>query len=52
MIKKDDVKNVHYTKGGPYFKEYKNCGYAEDWYEEYNNMIKVDLGNEYRIWWW
>ena len=42
--KKDDVKNVHYTKGGPYFKDYKNCDYAEDWYEEYNNMIKVDLG--------
>ena len=26
-----------------YFKHYKNCDYAEDWYEEYNNMKKVDI---------
>ena len=27
---KDDVKNVHYTKGGPWFEEYKDCDYAQD----------------------
>ena len=43
MKKKDDIKNLHYTKGGPYFKNYNNCDYAEDWYEEYNNMKKVDI---------
>jgi lipopolysaccharide biosynthesis glycosyltransferase len=41
--KKPDVKNLHYTKGGPYFKHYKDCDYAEDWFEEYNNMKKVDI---------
>ena len=25
---------VHYTKGGPYFKEYRDCGYAEEWFRE------------------
>ena len=29
---KDDVKNVHYTKGGPWFEEYKDCDYAQDWF--------------------
>jgi hypothetical protein len=23
--------NVHFTVGGPYFNEYQNCDYAEDW---------------------
>ena len=41
--KKPDVKNLHYTKGGPYFKHYRDCDYAEDWFEEYNNMKKVDI---------
>jgi hypothetical protein len=31
--KKDDVKNVHYTIGGPYFDDYKDCDYAEEWNE-------------------
>jgi len=26
--------NVHYTTGGPYFAEYKNCDYHQDWYAE------------------
>jgi hypothetical protein len=25
---------VHYTLGGPYFSEYRNCDYAEEWFEE------------------
>ena len=40
---KEDVKNVHYTKGGPYFKEYNQCDYSSDWYDEYKRMIKVDI---------
>ena len=40
---KEDVKNVHYTKGGPYFKEYNKCDYSTDWYDEYKRMIKVDI---------
>lgn len=29
-----DVSLVHYTIGGPYFEEYKNCEYAEAWHKE------------------
>ena len=29
-----DAKLIHYTTGGPYFDEYKNCDYHQDWYKE------------------
>jgi hypothetical protein len=29
-----DAKIVHYTRGGPYFDEYRGCDYAEEWLEE------------------
>ena len=32
---KDDVKNIHYTKGGPWFEEYKDCDYSKDWFINY-----------------
>lgn len=31
-----DAKIIHYTTGGPYFKEYKNCDYHQDWWVEKN----------------
>lgn len=33
-----DVKNVHWTVGGPYFKEYKNVGFFEEWFKENESM--------------
>jgi len=39
----EDVKNVHYTKGGPYFKDYKGCDYNLDWFNYYNESNKIDL---------
>jgi len=33
-----DAKIVHYTLGGPYFDEYRNCDYAEEWFEENRRM--------------
>ena len=30
----NDVKNVHWTNGGPYFKEYKNADFAKEWVNE------------------
>ena len=30
---KDDVNNVHYTKGGPWFEEYAKCDYSQDWFK-------------------
>ena len=39
---KKDVHNIHYTEGGPYFKDYKNTEYANEWFNIYN-MTKIDL---------
>jgi hypothetical protein len=39
-----DAKIVHYTRGGPYFDEYRNCDYAEEWFRELEamqNPVKV-----------
>jgi len=33
-----DVKNVHWTNGGPYFKEYQNVDFAKEWFFEKNNI--------------
>jgi lipopolysaccharide biosynthesis glycosyltransferase len=33
------VKLVHYTLGGPYFDEYKDCEFAEEWREMYARTI-------------
>src|SRR4030066_1691078 len=29
-----DSKLIHYTTGGPYFEEYRNCDYHQDWFKE------------------
>jgi len=36
-----DAGLVHYTIGGPYFDEYRNCEYARQWFEEREAMRKV-----------
>jgi lipopolysaccharide biosynthesis glycosyltransferase len=43
---KNDVKAclVHYTKGGPWFKEYANCDYHQDWHRE-RTMMSHTLEN-------
>ena len=33
-----DVKNVHWTLGGPYFNEFKNADFSDEWREEFNNL--------------
>jgi hypothetical protein len=33
-----DAKIVHYTRGGPYFDEFRSCDYAEEWFEENRQM--------------
>lgn len=30
---------VHYTLGGPYFDEYRNCEYAREWFAERDAML-------------
>ncbi|CCQ73064.1 glycosyltransferase [Magnetospira sp. QH-2] len=32
------LSNIHFTIGGPYFKDYAHCGYAEDWWQAYRDM--------------
>lgn len=39
-----DVKAVHYTEGGPYFKDYKDCDYADEWWAQFNHMKYVKDG--------
>jgi lipopolysaccharide biosynthesis glycosyltransferase len=33
---------VHYTLGGPYFHEYRNCEYAEAWRRERDRMLACE----------
>jgi hypothetical protein len=37
-----DVKNIHWTVGGPYFNEFKNAEFAEDWFSE-NRLMNFCL---------
>lgn len=39
---RSDASLVHYTLGGPYFNEYRNCEYADEWRREQQAMLRVD----------
>jgi lipopolysaccharide biosynthesis glycosyltransferase len=34
-----NVSLIHYTLGGPYFDEYRDCAYAEEWRRELASML-------------
>ena len=36
-----DASLVHYTIGGPYFPEYRECEYAAEWFAERDQMLTV-----------
>jgi lipopolysaccharide biosynthesis glycosyltransferase len=36
-----DAALVHYTLGGPYFADYADCEYADDWRAEKDHMLAV-----------
>ena len=38
---KKEVKNVHYTDGGPYFNDYNTCDYSSEWFNIYSNTVKI-----------
>ena len=38
-----DAKNVHWTLGGPYFKDYNQSDYANEWFNLYADMVKIEL---------
>jgi hypothetical protein len=35
----DEIANLHYTNGGPYFEDYSACGYANAWFAERDRMM-------------
>lgn len=37
---------VHYTLGGPYFDEYADCEYAQEWFAERDRMLHVQQRSE------
>jgi hypothetical protein len=38
----EKAKLVHYTLGGPWFKEYQNCEYAAEWFKEFEHMTHCE----------
>ena len=38
-----NAKLVHYTEGGPYFKNYKDCHYADEWFDTLKESTQIDL---------
>lgn len=40
--RRDDAALVHFTIGGPYFAEYKDCDYAEEWFAMRESMLRAD----------
>lgn len=41
-IPRPDAANVHYTSGGPYFNEFTDCEYSQEWIIEKESMLRVD----------
>lgn len=37
----NDAAIVHYTTGGPWFEQYRNCGYAPEWFAERDLMLNT-----------
>ena len=36
-----ELSNLHYTEGGPYFDDFRNCGYARLWWNEREAMLSA-----------
>ena len=41
--KKDNVHNVHFTEGGPWFVDYLNCDYSEEWHKLKEETTQTNL---------
>jgi len=37
-----EISNLHFTIGGPYFDNYRDCGYAEQWFNERERLLHAD----------
>jgi hypothetical protein len=40
---------VHYTLGGPYFDEYRNCEFAAEWFAERDTALRVDQRSKEKV---
>ena len=40
---KEDVKNVHFTEGGPWFSAYEDVDYSNDWFNNYSQTTQTDM---------
>jgi lipopolysaccharide biosynthesis glycosyltransferase len=40
--KDGEPKVLHYTEGGPWFKEYRDCEYSNVWKKYLSNMLKIN----------
>ena len=38
-----NAKLVHYTEVDLYFKNYKNCDYAEEWFDTFKETTRTDM---------
>ena len=38
-----DAKNVHWTLGGPWYKEFRDQDYSDEWHKLYKETTKVNL---------
>jgi len=38
----NEISNLHFTIGGPYFRQYAKCSYADVWWEEYKSMTHCE----------
>lgn len=38
-----EAKNIHFTEGGPWFKDYENVDYAKEWFEYYFDTLTVQI---------
>jgi len=43
-----DAALVHYTLGGPYFDNYRDCEYSKEWFAERNAMLRAVAGGDRR----
>jgi hypothetical protein len=34
---------LHYTEGGPWFENYRNCEFHTEWKQELQDMMNSDL---------
>ena len=41
--------NAHFTLGGPYFDEYRDCDYAGEWFAARDNMLRVEWERARRV---